>query len=141
MTGAESPTEPEPAAALRALWLLATHQPHLLVAHAAGYGTLVREEGTRSLAMLGRRALLIAVAFGALFAAATLAGVAILMWATAPAGSLVLPWVLIVVPAAPLLVAAGALLGARRGGPLPLWSEWRRQVAADSEMINRHYAP
>jgi uncharacterized membrane protein YqjE len=123
---------------MNALWRLAVSQPQLLAAHAAGYVALIREEGALSLALFQRRATLRAVAFSCVAVAAVFAGVATMLWATAPAGNLVMSWVLVVVPAVPLLGAGWALHESRRGGALPLWAAWRKQIAADSALINPH---
>lgn len=125
------------AAALNTLWRLAASQPQLLAAHAAGYAALLRDEGTLSLRLVQRRALLQVLAFGGVVAGVVLAGVAMMLWASTPDASLARPWVLVVVPLLPLLVAGCALLAARRLGPLPLWAAWQSQVDADSALLRQ----
>ena len=122
---------------MNAFLRLAAGQPQLLAAHAASYAALVRDEGALSLALLQRRVTLQALAVGAIAVAAALAGVAIMLWATAPAGTLAQAWVLAAVPLLPLLGAGWALRAARRIGPLPLWAAWRRQIDADSALLAR----
>lgn len=124
-------------AAFRALLRLASGQPQLLAAHAMGYAALLRDEGALSLQRVLLRGRLQALVFGGVVAGVVLTGVALMLWAALPEVSTPRRWVLVVVPLVPLAVAAWGLRAARRVGPLPLWSAWQRQVAADSALLRR----
>ncbi len=116
---------------------VATTQPHLLAAHAANYAALVRDEGALSMALLQRRLLLGVLAGVSLCMAAGLAGVAAMLWATLPTVVPDRSWVLLVVPALPLLIGWWSWREASQGGPLPLWAAWREQLAADAALLQR----
>lgn len=120
------------------LWRLALTQPHLLGAHAAGYATLLHEGAAPTAAVLRRQALLLAACWGALVAAVTLMGVALMLWAAAPTGTLAHPWMLALVPALPLVAVGMAWPALHRGITLPLWAALQSQLAADAALLRAH---
>lgn len=122
--------------AMNTLWRLAAERPQLLAAHAAGYLALVQADGPRSMQLLVRRLLWLALSLAALVAAVVLAGVALMLAPDLRAP----PWLLVVVPAVPALASAAALWAARRPGPLPVWAALRQQWAADRALL-RHWGP
>jgi uncharacterized membrane protein YqjE len=69
-----------------------------------------------------------------------LAGVAVLLWAALPPGSLHLPWVLIAVPALPLLAAIVCQQGLRRSGAGVPFGALRQQLRADAAMLREALA-
>ncbi len=124
-------------AAFHTLWRLAAGQPQLLAAHAASYAALVRDEGSVSLQRVLLRGRLQALALAGVMVGAVLAGVALMLWAVLPMGAGTQGWVLVLVPLLPLGAAAISLRAAQQVGPLPLWSAWQRQLAADTALLRR----
>ena len=120
------------------LLLLAIAQPHLMATHLGGYADLVRSELAASGAGLGRRACLLAITAVCSLCALILMGVALMNWATAAPGSLSNPWVLLLVPALPLLAALLAWAAWRREPPLSLWTALQAQWSADAATLAAH---
>lgn len=114
---------------------LAVTRPNLLAGHAEAYAELAVTEFEGACADWKRRGLLgVGVAVG-LLVALTLAGVALMLWAVMPPGPPQLAWVLLAVPAAPLLLALGCLLALRSRGNGPAFDNLRQQVRADIAML------
>lgn len=122
------------------LFRLISTRPQLLADHAEAYAALVAAEVPRVSAAWKRRALLLALALVCLAVAAGLAGVAWMLWAVLPESQIRAPWVLLVVPAVPVLTAIACLLAARSTGEAGAFSELREQVKADIGML-REVAP
>ena len=117
------------------LFRLAATRPQLLAEHASAYAELVAEELTSGAAVFRRRLTLQSVAVAAFAVAAVLSGVAAMLWAVLPAGGLNLPWMLVVVPALPVLLGAWALSAADAKPPGELFVALRRQLADDTAML------
>ncbi len=117
---------------------LAFAQPHLMATHLGGYADLVRSELAASGTGLGRRAWLLAIAGVGSLCALMLMGVALMNWATAAPGSLANPWVLVLVPALPLLAALLAWAAWLREPPLALWTILQKQWSADAATLAAH---
>jgi hypothetical protein len=115
------------------LTLLAT-RPQLLVDHAQAYAALFNEEFGLACATWRRQVLLYAVALCCLGVAAVLAGVATMLWfaTAAPVQAL---WVLVAVPAVPLLVAVVCLLLARQPPQSASFANLSRQINEDLAML------
>ncbi len=119
------------------LFRLITTRPQLLAEHVSAYTDLLAEELTSIAALLKRRLMLQFVALAAAAVGVVLAGVALMLWAALPEGSLRQPWLLLLVPALPLAVAVWA---SATGGALPsgdLLVTFRRQLAADTAMLRQ----
>lgn len=116
------------------LQLIAT-RPQLLAEHAQAYAALVTTEAPRITAACKRSAWLLALALGSLGAGLVLAGVAAMLWAITPEAQLRLPWVLVVVPALPLLVGLISTVAARRNREREAFDNLRQQVRADIELL------
>jgi hypothetical protein len=119
------------------LFRLITTRPQLLAEHVSAYTDLLAEELTSSGALLKRRLMLQFVALAAAAVGVVLAGVALMLWAALPEGSLRQPWLLLLVPALPLAIAVWA---SATGGALPtsdLLVTFRRQLAADTAMLRQ----
>ena len=116
------------------LHLVAT-QPHLLAEHAQAYAELVAAEVGTVSARWKRRALLGVVALCCLVVAVALAGVAWMLWAVVPVAQMAAPWVLIVAPLVPLIVAAGCLVAGRAGNDEGTFASLRRQLKDDMAML------
>jgi uncharacterized membrane protein YqjE len=114
--------------------LIAT-RPQLLAEHAEAYAELVSVEAPRISAAFRRSAWLLALAFGSLGAGVVLAGVAVMLWATAPEAQIRLPWTLVAVPALPLLAGLLCVLAARRGREREAFDTLRQQVRADIALL------
>ena len=117
------------------LWQLALARPQLVAAHLAGYAALLHEEAAGSAVLLRRQAGLLALVHGSLLTTVVLTGMALMLWAALPTGSLAQPWVLLAVPALPLLVGLWALLAWRRVPVLPAWLTLREQFEADLTLL------
>ena len=117
------------------LFLLIATRPQLLADHAEAYAELVAAEAAHVSASWKRRLLLYALALCCLAVGAVLAGVALMLWAVAPAASSHAPWVLIAVPLLPMAVAAGCLLAARSPGDSSGFENIRQQMKADLAML------
>jgi len=119
---------------------LATVRPQLLVDHAQAYADLLVIEGGQ-LSMRWQRQLLLgslALCGGAV--ALVLAGVAVMLWASLPPGSIQAPTWLIAVPALPLLAAIGCALAMRGGDRSGPFAVLRQQLHADSAMLREALA-
>jgi hypothetical protein len=114
--------------------LIAT-RPQLLAEHAEAYAELVSVEAPRISAAFRRSAWLLALAFGSLGAGVVLAGVGVMLWATAPEAQIRLPWTLVAVPALPLLAGLLCVLAARRGREREAFDTLRQQVRADIALL------
>ena len=116
------------------LHLMAT-QPHLLAEHAQAYAELLAAEVAAASTRWKRRALLGMVGLCCLLVAVVLAGVAWMLWAVVPLDQMPAPWVLIVAPLLPLLVAAGCLLAARGRDDEGTFDSLRQQLKDDMAML------
>ena len=119
------------------LFRLITTRPQLLAEHVSAYTDLLAEELTSTAGLLKRRLMLQFVALAAAAVGVVLAGVALMLWAALPEGSLRQPWLLLLVPALPLAIAVWA---SATGGAMPtsdLLVTFRRQLAADTAMLRQ----
>ena len=117
------------------LFRLLTTRPQLLAEHVAAYTDLLAEELTSTAGLLKRRMALQLVALAAAAVGTVLAGMAVLLWAALPAGSIRAPWLLILTPLLPWAIAlwASAMSGAVATGDLLV--TFRRQLADDAAML------
>lgn len=116
-------------------------RPQLLADHALAYGALFTEEMGEARAALQRWALWQAVTLCSLFLAATLAGMALMLWAMLPASPMQTTWLLLVTPMVPLVVAAVCWPLAKKNGTPPLFDLMRAQIRADKAMLLAARAP
>ncbi len=116
------------------LHLVAT-QPQLLAEHAEAYAEMVAAQVGAASAAWKRRAALSAVALCCVGVAAVLAGVALMLWAVSPPGTIHAPWALLAGPLLPAGVAVVCLLAARGGGAAGGFSALREQLKADIVML------
>ncbi len=114
--------------------LIAT-RPQLLVDHAEAYGELAGEELAKLTARWRRRIALTAVALCCVGVAATLGGVALMLWAVTPSANLQFPWALLAVPSLPAAMALICLLVARGGDSPTGIDALREQLSADIAML------
>ena len=118
------------------LFRLAAARPQLLAEHVSAYTDLLAEELTSSAALWKRRLALQAIGGLCLAIAAVLAGVAVMLWAALPQGTLPLPWLLVLTPAVPAAVAWWALTMVGTVARGEWLSAFRQQLAADAAMLN-----
>ena len=122
------------------LRLVAT-QPELLGDHAQAYAELVASELGGAGSRIKRQLLLAAMAACGIGVGAVLTGVALMLWAVVPLAQATASWALIVVPLPPFLLALGCLLAARRQNQERVFSNLRRQFAADLAMMSPTTSP
>jgi hypothetical protein len=117
------------------LFRLAASKPQLLAEHVLAYGDLLSAELTGAAELLRRKVVLQAAALACLVIAGLLAGVALMLWASLPSGSLHLPWVLVAVPAVPAVLGYWALVKSQAIGAGDLFAAVRLQLADDAAML------
>ncbi len=115
--------------------LIAT-KPHLVAQHLGGYADLAAAQAADAAQALQRRLLLGAGLAACLLVGAGMAGMALLLVAALPLEQMPAPWLLLVVPAVPLLGAA--MLGWRLKSSPGVWSlsELRSQFLADMQLLD-----
>ncbi len=116
------------------LHLFATN-PHLLGEHVEAYADLVSAEVGSATKRWKARLALYAMAIFLLIVGAVLAGVALMLWALMPTINMQAPWLLLVVPLAPLLLGALCLFRARAEPEHPAFNTLKNQVSADLAML------
>ena len=112
---------------LHPLLSVLVRRPDLVLAHLAGYATLIREEASATGSAIVRRALAWAVAILSFTVFLVLAGVAAMLAA--------LHWVLLLVPGIALVLSVLAWAQARQKLPAEALSELRSQLDADIEIL------
>jgi hypothetical protein len=113
-------------------WLhLVANQPQLLAEHAQAYAELAAAQIAAVSADWKQRALLVALAAGGLLVAATLGGVAVLLWSVTAAPQSASHWVLVTTPAVPAAVAVACLVALRLRRPRGSANALRKQFEAD----------
>lgn len=106
-------------------------RPELVVDHVAGYAALVREEASGLGSEVTRRLIAWGVAAASFLVGLILAGVAAMLGALQSE----FHWTLLAVPAIPLVLAAVAVLEARKPLPDKAFSELRSQLDADAQAL------
>lgn len=114
------------------LFRLAATDPALLADHLQAYGELASGEALDVLGRWQRAALLQLAALACAAVGLTLAGVALMLWAVGPVA---VPWLLVAVPALPLLVALACHQAARGAWAQRGSSVLREQWAADLALL------
>lgn len=116
------------------LRLLGT-QPELLAEHAAAYAELVAQEMDQVSAGWTRRALLNVTAICLMGVTIALAGLAVMLSTVVPHGHIARPWVLMITPMPPLILAMWCMWGARRKPDFTAFESVRQQMTADMAML------
>ncbi|RZJ27103.1 MAG: hypothetical protein EOO54_00430 [Haliea sp.] len=106
-------------------------RPELVVDHVAGYAALAREEASSVGSEVTRRAVAWGVAAIGLLVGLVLAGVAAMLGALHGQ----FHWSLLAVPLIPVLLAAVAMVAARKPLPGKPFSELRTQLDADAQAL------
>ena len=117
--------------ALHPLLSVLVRRPDLVLAHLAGYATLIREEASATGTAIVRRALAWAIALFSFTVFLVLAGVAAMLAALHAQ----VHWVLLLVPGIALALSGLALVQARQRLPDAALSELRSQLDADIETL------
>jgi hypothetical protein len=110
-------------------------QPALLAEHASAYAQLAAVEARSFGSAWQRRALLLLAAASCALLGLIFTGVALLLCALSPASAMAAPWLLWLVPAVPLLIAAVCAAIARRAPERPLFADLRQQMALDAQLL------
>ena len=119
---------------------LVLSQPQLLVDHAQAYGDLMAADLGDASAALSRRAILGTTAVICLFVAIILAGVSSMLWAAVPTAQMRAPWMLIVVPLAPLLGSVMGFAFMRGQRQMHPFDNLRAQLRADLDVLRESSA-
>lgn len=114
---------------------LAAAQPLWLAEHAAAYASLVSEELQLSGRCLQRRLGLQLAGAALLLVALTLAGVAVLLWASLPGEGTRVPWLFWLTPVLPAVLGLWALLLAHRQAPSGSMDRLRGQMGQDLALL------
>jgi hypothetical protein len=107
------------------LHLIAT-RPNLLADHAEAYADLVATQVGSSFIAAKRRAI---------YYAAALCSVAVMVWAVIPTEVMQAPWALVAVPLPTLLATIGCLVAARKPDVDGAFDVVRDQIKADVAML------
>ena len=115
---------------------LLARRPDLLADHLDAYADLASAQVRATRRALATHALLVALAgLGALLAL-LLAGLALLLWAALSPELLARPWMLLLIPALPALLALGAAWALRSSAPLAGFGPLREQFSRDAQMLH-----
>lgn len=120
---------------------LAVAQPMLLATHVGAYAGLVSEELLVCGATIQRRLAWQCAAALSLAVAATLAGVAALLWVLLPPAGERAIWALVITPLLPAALGLWALWRAQTPPATPAFSRLRAQLAEDAVLLARYPAP
>jgi len=116
------------------LFRLLVSEPQMLADHVEAYAELVTEEMGAAAARMKRRMVLQAGGFAGIVLGVLFGAVALMLWAAVP--ELRAPWVLVAVPAVPLLAGIGCLVGAKKPDEETHGMKAiREQFAADAAML------
>jgi len=130
-------------AMIHPLLLKLVTQPGLFVEHASGYAELAAIEAQAAARAWQRRLLLFAVAVLLAAAALVFSGLAVLLAAALPLEQMPLPWLLLLLPLATWIAAAGVAWAGWRQTPTPVFGHLREQWSADVQLMRdvaEHYA-
>ncbi|MFL6665104.1 MAG: hypothetical protein ACJ8G7_23275 [Rhizobacter sp.] len=118
------------------LFRLLVSEPQMLADHVEAYAELVAEEAGAVANRIKRRLLMQAISVFAVIFAVFLAAIALMLWAVVPTESMRAPWMLIVVPGVPAILAIGCYFGAKKPAEDSRGMKAiREQMAADAEML------
>lgn len=105
-------------------------RPELVMDHMAGYAALAQEEASSVGTEVVKRAAAWAICGICALLFVLFAGIAVMLGAVHE-----FHWALVIVPAVPLLVAAGAFMEARKKMPGRAFAELRAQLDADAQAL------
>ncbi|HWK83174.1 MAG TPA: phage holin family protein [Caldimonas sp.] len=122
------------------LRLVAT-QPQLLGDHVEAYAELVGDELRKTSSAWATRLALYAAALCLLCVGLVLTGVALMLWASLPAGSFPTPWVLVAVPAVTLVAAGVCAILAKQHPVESAFDKVKQQLDADMAILREVSVP
>lgn len=115
---------------------LLASKPHLVAHHLGGYVELASAQAQEVASALQSRLVWSAAAITGFSAGALLTGVALLIAAAVPLEGMPAPWLLVAVPAAPLLLGVVCWLQARQRPVAWSLDIMREQLAADAALLS-----
>jgi len=122
------------------LRLIAT-EPHILGEHVEAYAELVGDEFRKTSSAWATRLGFYLAALCLTFLGLIFTGIALMLWAALPQTGLQAPWVLVAVPALPLLGALVCAIQARRCPIENAFDNVKNQFNADIAMLREVSAP
>jgi len=122
------------------LFRLIASEPQMVAEHLEAYSELVAEEFGAVAAQWKRRMALQALSAGCIVVAILLVGVSLMLWGVMPLDTMNAPWVLIAVPAIPLVMALWAHFAAKAPTAEHGLKMIREQFAADAAMLRSVHA-
>ena len=111
-------------------------KPHLVAQHLGAYADLAAAQAADAAQALQKRFVLGAAVAACLLVGTLLAGMAVLLAAALPLSTMPAPWLLLALPALPLLLAAGLAWRLRRHPWTWSLDEWRAQFMADLHLLD-----
>ncbi len=115
---------------------LVASRPHMLTEHVSAYADLLAAEITATTAQVKRQLVFQVLGLCGISVTTALIGVAVMLWAALPSGSVHAPWVLALVPMVPAALGIWALNVAKAVTPSDPFAAMRRQLSADAAMLN-----
>lgn len=116
-------------------------EPQLLGDHVEAYADLVGDEVKKMGSAWALRIGLYALALCLLGVGLVFVGVALMLWASVPQGSIAMPWLLVAVPVVTLAAAAACALVARGKRIDSAFDNVKQQLNADMAMLREVSAP
>lgn len=110
-------------------------KPHLLAEHLGAYAELAAAEASHAVHQARLKAVVGAAAGVLALVGLVLAGVALMFCAALPLSGMPAPWLLLIVPAVPLVAAVGAVLWLRSQPANVSFSQLREQMAQDNALM------
>jgi uncharacterized membrane protein YqjE len=114
---------------------LLVSQPRLLTEHVEAYAHLVGDEVSKASTVWLWRIVFYAAAGLLAVLALVLIGVALLLWGAVPTSDMAHPWMLIVVPLVPLVLAGVAVWRAQAAADHNVFAKVKEQLDADMSML------
>ena len=117
------------------LFQVIAREPDLITEHVGAYAGLVATEIEKTASYWKSRVVLHATALILLTVSIIFTGVALMLWALVPLANMNLPWLLVLVPLAFLLVGGVCASIARAEPKSPAFDALKQQVSADLAML------
>ena len=115
-------------------------RPEMLAEHVGAYAELAAAEAAQAVDHARNKVIVGAAAAVLALVGLVLVGVAALLCAALPTSEMPAPWLLVAVPAVPLLAAIGAALWLRSRPVSASFALLREQMARDSELVREAHA-
>lgn len=115
-------------------------RPEMLAEHVGAYAELAAAEASQAVDQARNKVIVGAAAAVLVLVGLMLAGVAALLCAALPLTAMPAPWLLVAVPALPLLAAVAAALWLRSRPARTSFALLREQMARDSALVREAHA-